>query len=157
MTATKKFFRRGKTKIFMLPAVANPAAPTRPEITAGLDLSRDVATVNGFGFTSTKIPTPNLADSFTATIPGEDTAGDSSLVLYSDDGAETVRAGLVKGTTGFILIMVRGDGTGKRVEVWPVESSGPSEDITVGNDPARYNVPFAVTDPPHTEAVLPAP
>ena len=151
-----KFFRRGVSKIKFLPAVASAAAPTRIEITAGTDLSAFVSEISGFQLTNSPIPTPNLADDFTSQISGEDTVSDSSLTLYDDNSSTVVRAAIPKGTAGFLLLMPYGDTPTKRCETWPVTVVGFNDEWTVGNDPARSNVGFAVTARPTQGAVVPA-
>jgi hypothetical protein len=151
-----KFFRRGKTKIMFLPAVADLAAPTRAEITAGTDLSPQIADVNGFDITNTPIETPNLAEAYTTTIDGEDKSGASSFVMYDDDTSTAVRSTIAKGTAGFILILPYGDVPTKRCEVWPVKVTGQNDIITTGNEAARYNSSYAVTRTPEQDAVVPA-
>lgn len=151
-----RFFRRGKSKIHFLPAVADLAAPTRVEITAGDDLSPQVAEINGFELSNSPIPTPNLADQFTPQIDGEDTVADSSLIFYDDDASSTVRTLLAKGTAGFLLMLPYGDVPTKRGEVWPVKTTGVNDQWSIGNDPARFAVGFAITEVPEQDAVIPA-
>lgn len=151
-----RFFRRGVSAIHFLPAVANLAAPTRAEITAGDDLTAAVAEINGFQLSNSPIPTPNLAEVFTPQIEGEDTVADSSLVFNDDDTDEVIRTALAKGTAGFLLLLPYGDTPTKRAEVWPVTSTGVNDEWSVGNDPARFAVGFAVTATPEQDAVVPA-
>jgi hypothetical protein len=160
-----RFFRRGVTKIRFLPAVAATevvdgetivGSPTRAEITAGSDLSGDVADIAGWSLNNAAIATPNLADRFTPQIPGEDTVGDSSLTFYDRDDSETIRTALAKGTEGFVLIMPYGDVPTKRCAVYPVRSAGVNDEFSLGNDAARFVVGFAITDVPNQDAVIPA-
>lgn len=150
-----RYFRRGKSKIKFLPAVANQAAPTAPELTAGTDLTPQVAEINGFQLSNSPIPVPNLQDQFTPQIDGEDTVADSSLTLYDDDTASTIRTALAKGVSGFIALMPYGQTSTKRVEIWPVKSTGVNDEWTTGNDPARFTIGFAVTGVPTQGGVLP--
>lgn len=152
-----RFFRRGVTEVHFLPAVADPAAPTRVEITAGTDLSEDSADISGWEFTGSRIPTPNFKSSFTPQITGEDTVGDAAIAFYDRDDDETIRTALAKGTAGFLVFMPYGDNPGDRAEVWPIQTQSVSDIYTLGNEAARFNVGFAVTDPPEQDAVLPAP
>lgn len=154
-----KFFRRGVSKIYFLPAVADttlPFNPTRAEITAGTDLSPFVNGLAGFQFANTRIDTPILSSSFTPEIDGPDEVGDSTLTFLDDDTSTTVRTALAKGTAGFIFLMPYGDVPTKRGEVWPVKSTGVNDEWSMGNDPARFTVGFAITDPPSQNSVIPA-
>lgn len=151
-----KFFRRGKSKVLFVPAVANPAAPTTVELAAGIDLSEQTAEISGWEFTGSRIPTPNLANNFTPQITGEDTVGDASITFYDDDANDDVRTALAKGTQGFIVFEPYGAGVGKRAETWTVQTQSVSDAYTVGNEAAKFAVGFAVTEVPEQEAVLPA-
>lgn len=155
-----KFFRRGKSKAFFLPAVAGYTAgagsPTRPEITAGTDLSASVTAMAGFQLSNSPITTPNLADRFSFQIEGEDTVADSTLTFLDDDAVSTIRTTLAKGTAGFIVLFPYGDVPTKRCEVWPVKSTGFNDEWTVGNDPARAVAGFAVTNVPSQNGTIPA-
>lgn len=150
------YFRRGITQFHFLPSVSNLAAPTRAEITAGVNLSEFIADVSGWQLKNSPIQTPRLANRFTTQIPGEDTADESTLTLDDDKDDTTVRDGLPKDEEGFILKMPTGDVPTDRCEVWPVTITGANDLISMGNDPARYVVGFAVTDVPELDAVVPA-
>lgn len=151
------FYRRGRSKMRFLPAVAG-SSPTRSEITAGTDLSPKIASIAGFGINNARIATPNLAEVFTPEIDGPDeVSGASALTFYDDDSSTTIRTVLAKGTAGFILMMPYGDVPTKRCEVWPVKTTGVNDEPwSVGNDPARFVVGFAITSTPTQNAVVPA-
>jgi hypothetical protein len=156
-----RFFRRGITKIKFLPTVAaveddHVGSPTRAEITAGLDLSVDIADIAGWQLNNSPIATPNLQDAFTSQIDGEDTVADSSLTFYDRDDSETIRTGLAKGTAGFMVIFPYGDVATKRCSVFPAKSTGVNDEFSLGNDAARFVVGFAITALPNQEAVIPA-
>lgn len=150
-----RYFRRGKSKMKYLPAIANQAAPTAPELSAGTDLTGSIADVNGFGYNNSPIATPDLNSTFTSSIPGEDTTDDSSITFYDDDTSTTIRTLLAKGITGFICRQPYGQVSAKRCEIWPVTSTGVNDVWTVGNDAAQFVVGFAVTATPTLTGVLP--
>lgn len=150
-----RYFRRGKSKIRFLPAIANQSAPSSGEMTAGTDLTPSIADVGGFGYSNSPIATPDLASTFTTSIPGEDTTDDSSITFYDDDTSSAVRTLLAKGVTGFIVRMPYGQIATRRAEVWPVTSTGVNDEWTTGNDPARFTVGFAITSVPTLTAVVP--
>lgn len=150
-----RFFRRGVSKIRFLPAVA-ATSPTRAEITAGTDLTAFIADIQGFQLTNSPIPVPNLNETFTGQIDGEDTVQDSGFTLNDDDDTDDVRTALPKGTAGYILLMPYGDTPTKRCEVWPVKVTGFNDAWSVGNDPAQAAVQFAITSTPTQDAVVPA-
>lgn len=151
-----KYFRRGKSLLDFLPAVADPSAPTALEIAAGTDLKMQAGEIAGFDFTGSRIATPILGSNFTPQITGEDTVGDAAVTFYDDDTDHDIRTALAKGTVGFLLFRPYGVGAGKRAEVWEVQTQSVSDQWTVGNEPARFAVGFAVLNPPEQDAVLPA-
>lgn len=150
-----RFFRRGVSKVRWAPAVAGNS-PTRPEITAGLDLSTAISAINGFQFSNAPIATPDLSDNFDSQITGPDTVGDSSLDFYDDDTATTIRTTLAKGTAGYLLLFPYGDVPTKRVEKWPVTSLGVNDAWSMDATAAGFNVQFAVTARPYQTGVIPA-
>lgn len=151
-----RFFRRGVTVILAAPAVADISAPSRAEITAATDLSEDIADIAGWQLNNSPIPVPNLADSFTSQIEGEDTVADSSLTFYDRTSSDLIRTTLAKGTEIFVIIMPYGDVPTERCQVYQTRSTGVNDEFSLGNDAARFAVGFAILDTPDLEAVIPA-
>lgn len=150
-----RFFRRGVSKTRFLPAQAG-TSPTRPEITAGVDLSVDVAAINGFQFSNSPIATPDLSDNFDSQITGPDTVGDSSMDFYDQDNSSTIRTALAKGTAGIVLLMPYGDVPTKRCESWYATSLGVNDAWSMDATAAQFNVQFAITKRPTQAGVIPA-
>lgn len=151
-----RFFRRGVSKIHFLPAVADLAAPTRAEITAGTSLTPYVNAIQGFQLSNSPIPVRNMEDVFTPQIDGEDTVQDSGFTLNDDTTDDAIRTLLPKGTAGYILLLPYGDVATKRCEVWPVKVTGYNDIWSADNDPAQSAVTFAITDVPEQDGVIPA-
>lgn len=150
-----KFFRRGVSLIRFLPAVANPAAPTAPEISAGTNLTASIGGISGFQLSNSPIPVPDLSTIFTSQITGEDTVADSSLTINDDDTTSTIRTTLAKGTSGFILLQPYGATAAKRCEVWPIKVTGYNDEWSLDNSNAKSVVQFAITGTPTQNAVNP--
>lgn len=149
-----RYMRRGVAGVRFAPAVANKAAPTTAEVNAGTDLTPQFAEIAGFEFTNAPIGTPDLTSTFTKQIGGEDTAPASSITFYEDNTTNPIRTALAKGTTGFVLLYpyTQTYGSGAKLEVWPVIVTSNVRQWSVGNDPARFVVSFAITDVPNTDA-----
>ena len=150
-----RFFRRGVSKILFLPAVAG-ASPTRDEMDDAVALSGSIADIAGFMLSNSPIPTPDLDTVFTSQIDGEDTTQDSSLTFNDDNASVVIRTALAKGTSGFIILLPYGDVPTKRLEKWPVKVTGVNDQWSVGNDPAKYVVGFAITSTPLQTGTVPA-
>lgn len=133
-----RFFRRGVSRVYFNATSA----------IGGTELTNSIAEIAGFQLSNSPIATPDLQSTFTKTIIGEDTTDTSTITFYDDDTASAIRTALAKGNAGFIMLVPYGVGTGKRYESWPVRSTGVNDEWTVGNDPARFVVGFAVTDVP---------
>lgn len=152
-----RFFRRGKSKVYICPTVAGDS-PTSAELTAGTDISKYIATISGFGITNTPITTPDLGTAFNSQIEGEDSVADSSFGLYDDDGTEgdTLRELLAKGTECVVVLMPYGKIATKRCEKWPVRVTGFNDTYSTDATAAQAVAGFAVTEEPVQDGIIPA-
>lgn len=155
-----RFMRKGTTKVYFVPTIASPAAPTVAEITAGTRLDTELAAVNGFEFANSPIQTPDMATTFTSQINGEDTAADSNMEFYQQKtGTDTVKAALAKGTAGYVVLFDRGTAgstpaVADKCEVWPVTVASNANMYTTDNEAAKFRVNYSVTSPPTLSATL---
>ncbi len=74
--------------------------PTRPELTAGTDLTNAIAAIDGWSLSNQAIETPDLGSTFESKIPGTDQADDSSLGFYEDKVSDEIEQLLKKDDTG---------------------------------------------------------
>lgn len=150
-----RYMRRGSVAIRFAPTVAVKSAPTTAEVTAGTDITPQFAEVTGFEFSNTPIPTPEMVSTFTPQIGGEDTAGDSTITFYEDNTTNPIRTALAKGITGYLLFYpyTASPIATSKLEVWPIVVTSSHRQWSVGNDPARYVVAFAITSVPNLDAV----
>jgi hypothetical protein len=151
-----RFFRRGKSKIWICPTVAG-SSPTTAELTAGTDISGSIAAIGGFGLTNSPITTPDLGTSFNSQIEGEDTVADSSFTVYDDDSeeGEALRELLAKGTEVCAVLMPYGKVATKRCEVWRIKSTGFNDTWSMDAAAAQAVVSVAVTQTPNQLGVIP--
>jgi len=151
-----RFFRRGVSKVYWLPACASPSSgPTAGEFSSGTNLSPYVKEVNGFQLQNSPISTPDLETTFDSQMDGPDTTSDSSLKLYDDKDTSTVRTLLTKGQSGFLLLAPYGIASGKRCEVWPCKSLGFNDEWSMDAVSADAMVQFAITVKPSQSAAMP--
>lgn len=156
ITQSTRYFDVGTTKIYFLPAIANVEAPTRVEMDAGTDLSREVAEVDGWSVTSQQIQVPDFATRFTAQIAGRIEASDSSLTFYSSSNSVDVRDLLPRDTDGFILWLDGGDVPTQKMDVYPVTVTSVSKMRSAGSEAARIQVSFSITREPSEDVTIPA-
>jgi len=149
------FMRKGITKVWYVTGTVTKAAPTAVQVLTGIDLTEGIGEMNGFTYSNNPIQTPNLNTKFVSQIPGEDSTEDSSLVFYEDKVSATLRDGLDKDDTGYIVIFATGiagatPAAGDKCEVWPVTISSNARKYTAGNEAAMFEVKFATTSEPNT-------
>lgn len=148
-----RFMRKGITRVYYCPTIANLTAPTVAEITAGTELTSQIAEINGFTFTNNPIDTPDMGNAFVSKIPGEDTVDTSSFRFYEDKSSNPIRTVLAKGTNGYIVFFPAGTvgasvATGDKAEVWPVTIASNARTYSAGNEAASYMVVASNTAPP---------
>lgn len=157
LAASTRYFNAGTTQVHFLPSIAAAdLTPTRAEITAGTNLTGEVADLSGWTVTGGEIDTPDLGSTFVDKIPGKTSAEDSSLTFYADLAGNDARDVLPRGTAGFIVIMDGGDVPGRTADVFPVRVRSVGKVRSVGEDSARLTIPFSITSQPAEDRVIPA-
>ncbi|MFJ3699492.1 hypothetical protein ACIPW9_36110 [Streptomyces sp. NPDC090052] len=153
-----RFSRKGVTKILFAETITSTAyIPTRTEITGATKLTKAIAAVDGFSLENDEIETPDLESTFTSKIPGDDKAADSSLTFYEDDTDDELEQSLAKGSTGFIIILRKGDiPASLSMDVYPVRVASKSSVVTVDNEAAKWMAKFSIVDSPALDAAVPA-
>lgn len=155
ITPATRFFRPGTTKVYWVVSISSISAPTRGELNAGSDLSKDVADIQGWMVSGQKIDTPDLNSRFIANIPGLTQADESAITFYAGvDGAD-VRTLMPRDTSGNIVWLDGGDTAGRKMDVFPVRvlSVGQVRDM---GDAARITIQFSITSEPAENVTIPA-
>jgi hypothetical protein len=154
LTATVRYIPPGTRKIYWVTTIANYLAPSRGELNAGIDLSAEVAAIQGFSVTSATVDTPDLSTRYTAKIPGRITADNSSLDFYATNTSSDVRTVLPRDTAGYVVFLWEGDVTGQRMDVFPAKVTVSALDGNM-EEPQKVNVEFAITRIPASNVVIP--
>lgn len=150
-----RFNRRGNTGVYYVATIADQGAPTVAEITAGTPLHEVMAAWTGFSSEVADLPVPDMGSTWEGSIPGGETPAASSITFYSgDDDAdteETVRAALVEGDTGFIVVVKRAKAptAADPADVFPVRIKAVNDEYSADNAPARFMAGFTIYDPPN--------
>ena len=160
------FFRRGKSGAIFCPTIADKAAPTVAEITAGTPIGRAVATITGFETSLNRINQPVMAYAEELQVDGPQTFTDASMVLLEDDGTgsdddSTERTAaytaLVEGASGYIVLVPKSaaaPAAATKVEVWPVKVGARNRSWSLDTETARYSVQYAIAGSPEKDAVV---
>lgn len=155
ISASTRYIPPGTRAYYWVPTIANKAAPTRAELDAGTDLTREIAEVSGFQTTSESADTPDLGSRFTSKIPGRITADDSSITLYASQNSQDVRQLLPRDSSGFIVQFPEGDVASRTMDVFPVKVSSAPKETSI-EDPGKIMVQFTVTSEPKENITVPA-
>lgn len=158
--AQQRFMRRGITKILWLKNIAAATRiPTRAEISApnSTDLTEAMSDVDGWSLTNESIETPDMASTFSSSIPGNDKADNSSITFYEDQLSDAVETLLPKGAVGYVVFLRKGDIPGsKSLDSFPVQVASRTPQYNAGNEAAKFQAVFSITSPPTLDAAVPA-
>ncbi|MFE7565404.1 hypothetical protein ACFU76_00325 [Streptomyces sp. NPDC057539] len=158
--AQQRFMRRGITKILWLKnVVAETRIPTRAELSAPncTDLTEAMSDVDGWSLTNESIETPDMASTFSSSIPGNDKADNSSITFYEDQLSDAFETLLPKGAVGYVVFLRKGDIPGsKSLDSFPVQVASRTPQYNAGNEAAKFQAVFSITSPPTLDAAVPA-
>lgn len=151
-----RYFNPETTVVYWLPSVAVLTAPTRAEMNAGLNITKPIADVNGWQSSSEMIDTPDMGSRFVGKIPGRISADNSSLTFYMDKAGNDARTAMPRDATGVMLWLDGGDFAGRKMDVFPCTVSSHGKMRSVGNEPARMTIQYAITSEPAENVTIPA-
>lgn len=156
LPATDRFFQPEISKVFFALAIANPAAITRPEITAATDLTNEIADLSGWNVASSQINTPDLGNRFVSSITGRTQADNSTITFYADLTGDDVRTVLPRGTKGFLIFADGGDVASQPCDIFPIEVASVGKVRSTGDQAFQLTIGFAIKKPPFEDVTLPA-
>lgn len=154
MAPTKRYFRPGTTQILIVDDIADINAPTRLEIDAGLDVSAEVADIEGFMVQANTLPTPDYGSKFASKIPSDTVAEDSALLTYADSTSVDIRSVVTRGQDTHVIFMDEGDTAGLLMDVFPVRVSATPK-LRARAEPAQIRTQFTVTREPAENVTIP--
>lgn len=155
ITASKRYYQQGVSKVVWCPTLASVSGPTRSEINAGIDLSNEISASSGWEVTSNTQATPALGSVFIGNIFATVTAADSSLTFYADSTSVDVRTLLVRGLSGYIIWMGEGDVVNYTMDVFPVTVTSAPKNRTI-TATAEILTNFSITRQPAENVTIPA-
>lgn len=157
LPTSTRFYAPNVTKVWFVPTIASTALEvTRAELTAGTDLSDEVADLSGWNVTGEDIATPGLSD-FTGSVPGRTSVEASSITFYADEDGVDARTVLTPGLSGYIVIADAGDIAGGVCDVFPVRVKAVGKPRTVtGSNAHHVTVGFSTPRKPAVDVDLPA-
>ena len=157
ITASTRYINPGVTLCYFLPSVAAAnLTPTRAEMDAGTNLSREISDINGWVVSSSVADAPDLATTFTGQIPARTSAAASSITFYASSTPVDARNPLPRGTTGYIMWLDGGDVVNRKADVFPIRVTSNGKPRTTGEDPAKIVVECSISTQPAENVTIPA-
>lgn len=157
LPVSERYFQPEISKVHFLTAIAAAThIPVRAEITAGTDLTDEIADIAGFQVTGADIATPDMGKRFTKSIPGRKTAANSSITVYADLAGADARTVLTEGLNGFMVFMDGGDVPGQPMDVYPVRVKAVGKARSVGDSAMQLVIEFTITGAPVVDEDIPA-
>ena len=157
IASSTRYITPGVTKCYWVPAIpAYPGAATRTELTAGSDLTNEIADVAGFAAKTQFVDVPDLSGPFVPVVPGRFKPDPSSLTFYGSKNSVDVRTTLTQGLSGFIVWLDGGDVPTQKMDEFAVTVGAVSVLRNIkGDDVLRGMVDFALTRAPGFNQVIP--
>ncbi|MEU1736459.1 hypothetical protein [Streptosporangium sp. NPDC020145] len=150
-----RYWPKGTLKWYWVPTIADITAPTRAELDAGVDLSREVAAYEGWTTSSNFENAPDVNSRFVSKVAGDIEAEDSSLTMYADPSGDDARTLMSRGTEGNVVRFGGGDVPGRKMDVFPVEVGAVSKPFEMDAVPV-CQFQFAITAEPAEDVTVPA-
>lgn len=156
ISAATRFFNVGTTKIYWVVTISNYLAPTRGELNAGVDLTPEVAAIDGWSVESGEIEVPDFKNRFTAKIAGRIESEDSSITMYATPNGVDSRSIMPRDAAGYIVWFDGGDVAGYKMDVYPVTVRAVSRQRASEGEAARSQHQFSITRVPAENLAVPA-
>jgi hypothetical protein len=161
VTEVSRYVYDGKTKIVVVPAIADVSAPTLVELNAvgAIDLSTYTAK-DGLNTNPSQnmVDSASLADTFNAQVVGTWGIG-LTLNLFRDDTDDEAWDSIVYDTDAFLVVrrgvpQATAWANGQDVEVYPIEMHEPVPQPSASDTQVRFTAALAVTGTPNLKAVV---
>lgn len=155
IAAYAAFYQPQITKVYIVTTMANYLSPTRAELDAGLDVTRQVRAIDGWSVEAEQIDRPDFSSRFVSKIGGRTQAADSSLTIYAAQNGADARSTITDGYTGFVVFLDGGDTVAYKMDVFPVLCTARPKQRN-DSDPFTIMYQFSITQPPAVDVAVPS-
>jgi hypothetical protein len=138
------YVAQGVRKFYWLPSVANVAAVTRAEMTAGTDLTGNVTGLAGFDKKQNFVKRSTFGSADVGTIAGTRELSDSSMSFEQGANSVDVRSLLTEALVGYMLILNEGDVPGQKMDVFKAQVGSVAPQQQIGDNEAQIDIAFGL-------------
>jgi hypothetical protein len=141
------YVAQGVRRIYIVASIANPASPTRAELTAGTDVSQNVTAMSGWAPNQNFANRSVIGSAIVGQISGTANFPAQSLSFESGQNSVDVRSLLVwtqPPTATFVVILPEGDIAGQKMNVFKVLIGVVAPQNVFGDTEAQIDVAFGV-------------
>ena len=152
----------GRTKVWLVPTIANIAAPTTSELNAGTSIEGLMTADGLIGFEPDTADVDNSAlnSTFDTKLAGRASFSNTAVRLKKQAGSDTVYNTYVRDIVVFVAIR-RGTtastvwATGDKVEVYPAITGETRNLPPASNEVQKWELPLKITTTPSLRATVP--
>lgn len=152
----------GRTKVWLVPAVSNIAAPTTAELNAGTAIEGLMTPDGLIGFEPTTADVDNSAlnSTFDTLLPGRASFSNTTVRLKKQSGVDAVYNAFPRDTVTFVAIR-RGTlsttawASADKVEIYPAQTGERRNLPPAANEVQKYEIPLKITTTPNIAATVP--
>lgn len=156
LAASVRFNPKGTRKVYYLTSLAaSNLTPTRAEITAGTDITGEVAAYTGWTLQASSVATPDQGSRFTSSVPGSLTVQDSSITFWASKTGTDIRGTVSLDQDGFVVFADGGDVEGYKGQTFATRVMSIGHVRAVDDNAFQIQVQFAITETP-VEFAIPA-
>jgi hypothetical protein len=144
LSAGNPYVAQGIRRIYWVVTIANPAAATRAELTAGTDLSQSVTALTGWGQNQNFAPRSVIGSNVIGKIAATIELADSSMSFEAGQNSVDARALFVTGNIGYMCILNEGDVAAQKMNVFRSYVGAVTPQQVMGDTEAQIDIAFGV-------------
>lgn len=151
----------GKTKVWLVPAVSNIAAPTTTELNAGTAIEGLMTPDGLVGFEPDTADVDNSAlnSTFDTKLPGRASFSNTAVRLKKQSGTDAVYNAYPRDTVVYVVVRrgtlsSAGWATNDKVEVYPSQTGETRNLPPASNEVQKYEIPLKITTTPNLRATV---
>ena len=141
------YVAQGTRRVYIVASIANPAAPTRAELTAGTDVSQNITAMTAWAPNQNFANRSVLGSATVGQIAGTANFPAQSISFEAGQNSTDIRSLLVwtqPPSTTFVVILGEGDVAGQKMSVFKVAVGVVAEQNVLGDTEAQIDVAFGV-------------